>query len=316
MRATITEKSYGFVVTDSNNTRVCKRTVQSRAAEWCRANGYTELTFVSRANDLQSKATSSTPVNVMSSHVQELKPKKQFSVEKRFYFLSQLTKMIVNDAQKALVITGNAGIGKTYNVMRELKDAGMTDRADVLEEDQISDSVDYDYVTVKGRVTPKGLYKVLFDNKDKIVVFDDCDSVFSNITTANLLKAALDTYEKRIISWVSTQDDGLPDSFEFTGRVIFISNLSMNHMDKAVMSRSLKVDLTMTQQEVIDRMRTVVSALCPHVSVSDKLEVIDFLETIKDDINELNFRTLEQGIALQQEHSDWHDIVEYSSCMM
>ncbi len=61
--------------------------------EFCLNKGYTE--FVQGPDEEFVSSRTSAPVNVMSSPVQELKPKKQFSVEKRFYFLSQLTKMIV-----------------------------------------------------------------------------------------------------------------------------------------------------------------------------------------------------------------------------
>ena len=44
----------------------------------------------------------------------------------------------------------------------------------------------------------------------------------------NIIKSALDTYEKRTISWMAkmNKNDEYPQQFEFTGRIIIISKKS------------------------------------------------------------------------------------------
>ncbi|NBR61845.1 MAG: hypothetical protein EBT86_09405, partial [Actinobacteria bacterium] len=87
---------------------------------------------------------------------------------------------------------------------------------------------------VKGSATPIGLYQTLYKYSDKncVLVFDDCDSILLDDVSLNLLKGALDSGKKRKISWLSEsaalRREGIPDSFNFHGSVIFITNLKFD----------------------------------------------------------------------------------------
>ena len=71
---------------------------------------------------------------------------------------------------------------------------------------------------------------------NSVVVFDDCDSILLDEVCLNLLKGALDSGKKRKISWLaeshSLRREGVPDSFDFKGGVIFITNLKFDQMKK------------------------------------------------------------------------------------
>jgi hypothetical protein len=152
------------------------------------------------------------------------------------------------------------------------------------------------YTVVKGYSTAKGLYRTLFENRNRIVVFDDCDSVLRDPVALNLLKGALDSYDKRIISWnaETSGDDDLPRSFEFKGGVIFISNLPIFKIDQAVRSRAICVDLSMTTAQKIERMEAIIltEEFLPDYDADTKRAALTFLETMKDEAKELSFRTL------------------------
>ena len=142
--------------------------------------------------------------------------------EVMFDNLTRLTKMVGRGIQPSLVITGMAGVGKTHLVKETLKQMGLRES--------------YEFVHFKGRTTAAGLYITLYQNSDKIVIFDDCDSVFKDEDAVNLLKAALDSYDTRRISYISSKPlkdeygEPLPAHFEFTGKVIFISNINQSWM--------------------------------------------------------------------------------------
>ena len=89
-------------------------------------------------------------------------------------------------------------------------------------------------MVVKGYATPKALYGTLWEHRDKTIIFDDCDSVLKDAVSLNLLKGALDSYDKRTISWLQKGfiEDNLPNSFEFQGNIIFISNMSSDKLDQ------------------------------------------------------------------------------------
>lgn len=174
---------------------------------------------------------------------------------------------------------------------------------------------DGDYIVIKGFSTPKAMYRALWNNRDKIVVFDDCDSVLKNDTATNLLKGALDSYGVRRISWLtelSRIDDDLPKSFDFEGFVIFISNHRLEDMPQALVSRSLIVDVSMTSAEKIERMRGICQAVENDMTLEAKMEVIEFLDGLRDKIGDLNMRTFLKVCDLYSDDpADWRDVAEY-----
>jgi hypothetical protein len=180
----------------------------------------------------------------------------KFSINQRFGFVRDMVQMLAKGDQASVVVSGPGGLGKSHTVSAALTEAGFTDLS-VLDELADGASVpDKSFRVVKGYSTPKGLYRVLFENRNSVVVFDDCDSVLKDPVSLNLLKAALDSYSRRIISLRSdTRDEELPNVFEFKGRVVFISNLASSSLDQAIISRSLAVDLSMTAKQKVERMR-------------------------------------------------------------
>ena len=197
------------------------------------------------------------------------------------------------------------------------------------------------WVHVKGKLSPLGMYQTFFLNRDKLIVFDDADSVFANADTVNMLKAALDSYDKRTISWISpvTVDvsrlddeqvqelyDGIetklsedpanakikyPNRFDFTGQVIFISNIHANKIDSAVKSRSLTIDITLSSQSVIKRIRSIIQHVGGDLKLDEKEEVLDYLgEEYK---GELNIRSFVLGCRCKQSgSSNWQRLIRYA----
>jgi hypothetical protein len=174
------------------------------------------------------------------------------------------------------------------------------------------------YQVVKGYSTPKGLYRTLYRNRDNVLVFDDCDSVLRDPVSLNLLKAALDSYEKRIISWrADLKDEDLPQVFEFKGRVIFISNLPSSSLDQAILSRSLAVDLSMSKPQKIERMQYLLDQdeFMPEFSDEHKVDALTLIDNVKEHVKELSLRTLIQVTKIRAtEQENWQDLSEYAIC--
>lgn len=223
---------------------------------------------------------------------------KTFNVNQRFDFTEKLAIMVAKGSTPSLVVTGEGGLGKTHSVLQAVNS--------VLEEE--------DYVVQKGYSTPKGLYNFLYDNNGKLIIFDDCDSVLEKPVSLNILKGALDSYDKRIISWESAaRGDEYPNKFEFTGKVIFISNKKRDSIDQAVCSRSFVVDLSMSPAEKIERMETVLNKICPEIPYEKKKDALDLLNKHKDTIKDLNFRTLIKVSKIRSTFdSDWENLATYA----
>ena len=192
-----------------------------------------------------------------------------------FEDLDMLTEVVTKRKVNSLIVTGNAGIGKTHGVLTKLEKSGL--------------KKERDYIVLKSKISPLGLYLTLFLHHDKVIVFDDLDDLFNNDDCSAILKACLDSYDVREVSWSSKKmvnvvgvddetrrriedsareslldgvtDVELPNRFQFKGQIIFISNMSQERFDKAVMSRSVCIDMTLTDKQVFSRMKAVVTKL-------------------------------------------------------
>ena len=240
----------------------------------------------------------------------------KFSINQRFGFVRDMVQMLAKGDQASVVVSGPGGLGKSHTVSAALADAGFTDLS-VL--DELSDGAvvpDKSFRVVKGYSTPKGLYRVLFENRNSVVVFDDCDSVLKDPVSLNLLKAALDSYSRRIISWrADTRDEELPNVFEFKGRVVFISNLASSSMDQAIISRSLAVDLTMTAKQKVERMRFLLEQkdFMPDYEKHHKVDAMNLIDKLCDEVKELSLRTLIQVTKIRKSAgANWKDLAEYA----
>ena len=222
----------------------------------------------------------------------------EFDINQRFGFFNDLTSMVVNGVTPSLVVLGEGGLGKSYSVTKTIE-------ANDLESDE--------YVFFKGYSTARGLYNTLYDNNGKLIVFDDCDSVLDDKVAVNILKSALDSYDKRTISWMSkvSKSDEYPQHFDFTGRIIFISNKSKEKIDEAILTRSLTVDLTMTPDDKISRMEAILGSILPEYDMADKRAALEFLKSVKDEVS-LNMRMLIMVTKMCLQYPDtWRNLATY-----
>jgi hypothetical protein len=223
--------------------------------------------------------------------------------------------MVASGVQPSAVITGEGGLGKTYTVIKTLESNGLKDISD-LADFQVGDVLNARkcFTMVKGYSTAKGLYRTLFENQKSVIVFDDCDAVLKDPVALNLLKGALDSYGKRIISWnADMKDDDLPRSFEFTGRVIFISNMDQDKIDQAIRSRSMMIDLSMSTDQKIDRMEFIagLAEFLPEYDAKIKSDALGLIREIKDEVKEISLRTLIAVAKVRASNKDWKDLATY-----
>ena len=123
----------------------------------------------------------------------------------------------------------------------------------------------------------------------------------------NILKAALDSGKKRMIHWNTDsrllRSEGVPNSFEFKGGAIFITNIKFEHVRskklrdhlEALESRCHYLDLTIdTEREKLLRIKQVVeqAGMLDEYELEDwaKLEVVDFIVTNAKRMRELSLR--------------------------
>ena len=173
-------------------------------------------------------------------------------IASRFAVLDEMSKACISGEIRAMIVTGPAGIGKSHGVNLQMEKASMFDRL-------ASKKVRFE--VVKGAMSGIGLFAKLYKFSDakNVLVFDDCD-IWEDQDAINVLKGALDSGKTRRISWNKDsrilRDEGIPNSFNFNGSIIFITNKSFDakkagkmqpHLD-ALQSRCHFLDLTVDSE--------------------------------------------------------------------
>ena len=222
----------------------------------------------------------------------------------RFEILDDMTRAVKGGKVKAMIVTGPPGVGKSFGVEKVLSKHDVF--ANVANDEKLKK-----YEVVKGAMSAIGLYSKLYHFKDKknVLVFDDCDSILLDDLSLNILKAALDSSKKRTIHWNTDSHllrrEGVPDSFEFQGGAIFITNIKFDHVKskklrdhlEALESRCHYLDLTIdTTREKLLRIQQVVTdcGMLDEYDLDDatKLQVVDYVRANTDRVRELSLRTV------------------------
>ena len=261
--------------------------------------------------------------NILGGNAQMQLPETQETDEEieeklseRFGILKTITKAAVEGQVPALIVSGPAGLSKSYTVEKVLEEWDPTETR---------------YTIVKGYVRATGLFKALYQNrlKGQVLVFDDADSIFFDDTSLNFLKAVLDSTERRRVSYLSEykmydEENAtiIPSTFEFEGTCIFITNYDFDAMIakghklaphlQALVSRAHYVDLAMkTRRDFLVRIKQVIDeGLFDEKNLSKKEinDVMTFIETHVDRVRELSLRTALKIGAIRKFNTDWEKV--------
>ena len=245
-------------------------------------------------------------------------------LRERFEILEDMTYAACDGVVRGMVVTGPPGVGKSFGVEKVLKEAGIMKK---LSQDSLRR-----FGVEKGAATPIGLYQLLYDYSaaGSVLVLDDCDSVLYDELSLNLLKAALDSSPKRTLSWRSESralaNNGVPDTFEFKGSIIFITNVKFertrgklkDHLD-AIMSRCHYLDLTLdTMRDKFLRCKQVIGEgmLTSYKFPEDEQkDLMDYIYTNKNKLREMSLRMVLKIADLKKMNANkWKSYAE-STCM-
>ena len=241
-------------------------------------------------------------------------------LRERFDMLEDMTKATKKGDVRAMIVSGPPGVGKSHGVEKVL---GKHDLIATLGERAPK------YEVVKGAMSAIGLYCKLYKmaDKDNVIVFDDCDSIFSDELSLNILKAALDSKKTRRIHWntdsFKLRNEGVPDSFEFKGSAIFITNIKFDNVKskkmrdhlEALESRCHYIDLAIdTDREKLLRIKQITNdGMLNEYMLTDETvqEIVDFCDINKKRLRELSLRTVLKVADLAKAFPDkWEAMAE------
>ena len=239
-----------------------------------------------------------------------------------FEILGEMTKAVASNTVKGLVVSGPAGIGKSHTVETTLHDT-----LDMLGKLTGQGQM---YEVISGGISAPVLYEKLWEYRDEsqVLVFDDCDGVLYDEDSLNVLKAALDSKKTRRISWntrsLHLERKDIPNSFEYKGGVIFITNVKFdqiksarigNHLE-AIVSRCHYMDIGIdTAREKLLHIRNVVerSNMLGSYGFDEntKAEVMDYINAHSKQLRELSLRMVLKIADLRKAMpSNWQRFVE------
>lgn len=230
-------------------------------------------------------------------------------------------------------INSGPGIGKTHAVMKIIKELGLKE--------------DVDYIHIKGSVSAYGLYKVCVywdgiarqrkeDAKKKdgkteqgkgkrktytpTIILDDVSGKGEQYD--QLMKGLGDSYPVRTLTWLTdkasmdpeeVKKGKLPHKVDYTGGVIILSNDPIKKIDKPLMDRSMFLHIEVTDEEMIERMRTIASGpkFQPDMDPKLKLKVLEWICSDAYEGSERSMRTLVKACQLAQaDPKNWRNLVQ------
>jgi hypothetical protein len=177
-----------------------------------------------------------------------------------------------------------------------------------------------DYVYINSYATPVELVNLLYKHSDKVILFDDTETMFSlGYKVLNIFKGvlwAVGKTGKRIVSYNTTSKLlTAPSQFEFTGKLVFLLNKLPNRKDplvSALMSRSLVYEIKLSRQEILDQLKEYIKEEYVGTTLEERTELLNYLTEYTDNSSdELSFRTLIKMYDIFiQDKTNWKKLIK------
>jgi hypothetical protein len=219
------------------------------------------------------------------------------SIRKNFVTLDRMVNGVAAGKVRSMIVSGPAGIGKTYSI------------ESILESAQADEKIVCKHVSGYAKAT--GIFKILWNNRheNSVIVLDDIDSIFADETALNILKGALDSKKRRVISWNSQA--------EFVAK----DRSNAPHY-QALISRSFYIDVNLnTPREFLLRVQDVLMntdmGFELGLNVDQQKIVIDFMKNNMNRIREISLRMavkLSQILQFEDSLENFYSTAE-STCL-
>jgi len=199
-------------------------------------------------------------------------------------------RMVGTGHLKGCILIGPPGLGKTKIVTHTLSD------------------IDVPYILYGGHITLAEIYEFLWENNDKLIFFDDVSQIVNKVEIMEMLKQALNNTGSRVIHYRSKNvlNPGVPNHFEFTGRVIMAFNLmdKKNPNVKAIMDRCPPIELNFSRKEILEAMYLIAKAQGGGLLEYEKAIVTKEIEDYTDSSMDISLRKQAQAFKIYSAFKD------------
>ena len=208
--------------------------------------------------------------------------------------IEEYLKTVIDKKMNGLLLYGPPGVSKTYIVRRTIYFSKLKPA--------------YDYKIAKGSTLGLlSFYQMLYECRNKLLILDDFDKPLLDEDIVNLLKAATDSYKNRIVALPLEKmmsrggertASSTPQKFSFEGRIIILTNLTRDKMDKAILSRIPSIEVNFKPETLIKNIESMLKYMNPSISLDEKQEVFNYIMSLykKNKNVEISFRSVKSSI--------------------
>lgn len=243
-------------------------------------------------------------------------------IEETFQMLDKIVEACARGVVRGLVVSGPPGVGKSFGAEKTLEAVNLPRKLA---------GKDPKYEIVSGGVSAIGLYKKLYHNRaaGQVLLFDDSDGILFDEESLNLLKAALNSGERRRICWNKesrTLDEAdIPNAFDFEAAIIFLSNVDFEksiakgsrvsaHLS-AIMSRCHYLDLEIgsTRDKLLRIKQMIRSGMLSSYNFdnNEEEEIAEFVGANAGYLREVSLRTVKKiADFVKSNPNDWKTMAE------
>jgi hypothetical protein len=224
------------------------------------------------------------------------------SFNQKLDLIRDRVRSVVDKHHTAAYLVGRPGTSKTFTVKEELE------------------RISVPYILRNSRMSPMGLFDLIAEHPEHIIVLDDIASLFKQQQALQLLMAALDgdPEKPRTVTYKIKNEES---KVEFAGGIIAISNLPLRNdeLAKAVASRVISLEHEPTDPEIAAFMRSLALNTYKDLTVEQCQEVVEFVivETRAYD-ERLDLRHMTKAFEDRRQWEDrrsvthWHGLVRSS----
>jgi len=216
------------------------------------------------------------------------------SWKEKFDFLDSVVQEMYNGSVQSIYVYGSPGSGKSYQVINTL------------------DKLNANYKLYKGNVIKSvdDLIRILYNNREgTILVFDDADAALKK-TDINIWKTILENSNYREITYLDIDRSknkalsDIPPKFSFESGCIFISNSPK--IDKALASRSIVLEINLSNEDMISKIKETLSNFRPEIDMNLKLKALEYMQEISEGVEGLDYRMMDNIlISMKVNPKNW-----------
>jgi len=182
-------------------------------------------------------------------------------IEEIYYIPKQFTKMVANGNANGFILFGEAGLGKSYSVMKAFRESKTP------------------FVYLSGHITSLELYQFLYNHRKEHIVLDDVN-VLDNEINLNMLKSCLNSHSRMVCYNTSSHKLKVPNKFIFEGTITLLLNEKPRNNEnlRAVESRVLNYELKMDYRTKVKVMFELAKQEYKDLKEEERKEIVRWIE--------------------------------------